>query len=88
MVGLNTGLISNQVAPLCSVKPSGLGREGARHGIEDHLVFKHISMADIALMPFRQLSERPPVSDRSAFAFAAAPALPMPFLLSFPWSLQ
>ncbi|MCQ4010721.1 aldehyde dehydrogenase family protein, partial [Klebsiella pneumoniae] len=36
MVGINTGLISNEVAPFGGVKQSGLGREGSEHGIEDY----------------------------------------------------
>ena len=47
MVGVNTGLISNEVAPFGGVKQSGLGREGSRHGIEDYLVIKYINMAGI-----------------------------------------
>lgn len=42
MVGHNTGLISNEVAPFGGVKQSGLGREGSRHGIEDYLELKYI----------------------------------------------
>ena len=48
MVGVNTGLISNEVAPFGGVKQSGLGREGSRHGIDDYLVIKYINMAGIA----------------------------------------
>lgn len=47
MVGVNTGLISNEVAPFGGVKQSGLGREGSRHGIDDYLVIKYINMAGI-----------------------------------------
>ncbi len=47
MVGVNTGLISNEVAPFGGVKQSGLGREGSHHGIEDYLVIKYINMAGI-----------------------------------------
>jgi succinate-semialdehyde dehydrogenase/glutarate-semialdehyde dehydrogenase len=42
MVGVNTGLISTEVAPFGGVKQSGLGREGSRHGIEDYLEMKYI----------------------------------------------
>lgn len=42
MVGHNTGLISNEVAPFGGVKQSGLGREGSRHGIEEYLELKYI----------------------------------------------
>ena len=44
MVGVNTGLISNEVAPFGGVKQSGLGREGSRYGIEDYLVVKYVNM--------------------------------------------
>ncbi|HCK80975.1 MAG TPA: NADP-dependent succinate-semialdehyde dehydrogenase [Candidatus Competibacter sp.] len=47
MVGVNTGLISNEVAPFGGVKQSGIGREGSRYGIEDYLVIKYINMAGI-----------------------------------------
>jgi succinate-semialdehyde dehydrogenase/glutarate-semialdehyde dehydrogenase len=47
MVGVNTGLISNEVAPFGGVKQSGLGREGSRHGIEDYLVIKYICLGGI-----------------------------------------
>ncbi len=47
MVGVNTGLISNEVAPFGGIKQSGLGREGSRHGIEDYLTIKYINMAGI-----------------------------------------
>ena len=44
MVGVNTGLISTEVAPFGGVKQSGLGREGSHHGIEDYLELKYICM--------------------------------------------
>jgi succinate-semialdehyde dehydrogenase/glutarate-semialdehyde dehydrogenase len=47
MVGVNTGLISNEVAPFGGVKQSGLGREGSHHGIEDYLVIKYICLGGI-----------------------------------------
>jgi succinate-semialdehyde dehydrogenase/glutarate-semialdehyde dehydrogenase len=47
MVGVNTGLISTEVAPFGGVKQSGLGREGSRHGIEDYLVVKYICMGGV-----------------------------------------
>ncbi|WP_219211117.1 NAD-dependent succinate-semialdehyde dehydrogenase [Variovorax boronicumulans] len=46
MVGVNTGLISNEVAPFGGVKQSGLGREGSRHGIEDYLELKYLCLQD------------------------------------------
>ena len=42
MVGINTGLISTEVAPFGGVKQSGLGREGSRHGMDDYLEMKYI----------------------------------------------
>ena len=47
MVGVNTGLISNEVAPFGGVKQSGLGREGSKYGIDDYLVTKYICMGGI-----------------------------------------
>jgi len=46
MVGVNTGLISNEVAPFGGIKQSGLGREGSRHGIDDYLELKYICLQD------------------------------------------
>lgn len=46
MVGVNTGLISNEVAPFGGVKQSGLGREGSRHGIDDYLELKYVCLQD------------------------------------------
>ena len=45
MVGVNTGLISTEVAPFGGVKQSGIGREGSRHGIEDYLELKYCCMS-------------------------------------------
>lgn len=45
IVGINTGLISNEVAPFGGMKQSGLGREGSRHGIEDYVEMKYLCMA-------------------------------------------
>ncbi len=47
MVGVNTGLISTEVAPFGGVKQSGLGREGSTHGIEEYLAIKYICMGGI-----------------------------------------
>lgn len=44
MVGINTGLISTEVAPFGGVKQSGLGREGSRYGIEEYLAIKYLNM--------------------------------------------
>ncbi|MGV7211030.1 NAD-dependent succinate-semialdehyde dehydrogenase [Oxalobacteraceae bacterium A2-2] len=47
MVGVNTGLISNEIAPFGGVKQSGLGREGSHYGIDDYLVIKYICLAGL-----------------------------------------
>ncbi|SFG34999.1 succinate semialdehyde dehydrogenase [Duganella sp. CF458] len=47
MVGVNSGLISTEIAPFGGVKQSGLGREGSTHGIDDYLVIKYICMGGI-----------------------------------------
>lgn len=47
MVGVNTGLISNEVAPFGGIKQSGVGREGSRHGIDDYLVTKYVNFAGL-----------------------------------------
>ncbi len=44
IVGINTGLISNEVGPFGGVKQSGLGREGSRYGINDYLVIKYLCL--------------------------------------------
>nr|WP_277956596.1 NADP-dependent succinate-semialdehyde dehydrogenase [Shewanella sp. N2AIL] len=45
MVGVNTGLISTEVAPFGGMKSSGLGREGSKYGIEEYLEMKYICMS-------------------------------------------
>ena len=47
MVGINTGLISNEVAPFGGVKQSGLGREGSRYGMDEYLELKYLCMGGI-----------------------------------------
>ena len=47
MVGVNTGLISTEIAPFGGVKSSGLGREGSRHGLDDYLEMKYVCLAGI-----------------------------------------
>ncbi len=42
MVGVNTGLISNEVAPFGGIKQSGVGREGSKYGIEEYLEVKYL----------------------------------------------
>ncbi|MEM7630476.1 MAG: NAD-dependent succinate-semialdehyde dehydrogenase [Pseudomonadota bacterium] len=45
IVGVNTGIISTEVAPFGGVKQSGLGREGSHHGIEEFLEMKYVCMS-------------------------------------------
>jgi succinate-semialdehyde dehydrogenase / glutarate-semialdehyde dehydrogenase len=47
MVGINTGMISTAEVPFGGVKQSGLGREGARQGIEDYVEVKYLCLGDI-----------------------------------------
>jgi succinate-semialdehyde dehydrogenase / glutarate-semialdehyde dehydrogenase len=44
MIGINTGLISNEVAPFGGVKQSGLGREGSKYGMEEYLEMKYLCL--------------------------------------------
>jgi succinate-semialdehyde dehydrogenase/glutarate-semialdehyde dehydrogenase len=44
MVGINEGMISNEMAPFGGVKESGVGREGSRHGIDEYLEIKYLCM--------------------------------------------
>ncbi|MEE9099066.1 NADP-dependent succinate-semialdehyde dehydrogenase [Pseudomonas nitroreducens] len=44
IVGVNTGIISNEVAPFGGIKASGLGREGSKYGIEDYLEVKYLCL--------------------------------------------
>ncbi len=48
MVGINTGLISTEVAPFGGVKQSGLGREGSTHGIDEYLEMKYLCIGGIS----------------------------------------
>ena len=47
MVGINTGIFSNEVAPFGGVKQSGLGREGSKYGIDEYLEIKYLCMGGI-----------------------------------------
>jgi succinate-semialdehyde dehydrogenase/glutarate-semialdehyde dehydrogenase len=47
MVGVNTGLISTEVAPFGGVKQSGQGREGSKYGCDDYLEIKYICLGGI-----------------------------------------
>ena len=44
-IGVNTGIISNEVAPFGGIKASGLGREGSKYGIEDYLEIKYLCIS-------------------------------------------
>ncbi|STQ85823.1 NAD-dependent succinate-semialdehyde dehydrogenase [Helicobacter muridarum] len=44
IIGVNTGIISTEVAPFGGVKQSGLGREGSKYGMEDYLEIKYVNM--------------------------------------------
>jgi succinate-semialdehyde dehydrogenase / glutarate-semialdehyde dehydrogenase len=48
MVGINTGLISNAMAPFGGIKQSGMGREGSKYGIEEFLQTKYLCIAGLA----------------------------------------
>ena len=47
IVGINTGIISTEVAPFGGMKHSGLGREGSKYGIEDYLEIKYLCMGGV-----------------------------------------
>ena len=47
MVGINTGIISNEVGPFGGVKQSGLGREGSKYGIDEYLELKYLCIGGI-----------------------------------------
>jgi succinate-semialdehyde dehydrogenase/glutarate-semialdehyde dehydrogenase len=47
MVGINTGIISNEVAPFGGVKQSGFGREGSHYGIDEYMSLKYMCMGEI-----------------------------------------
>ena len=47
MVGINTGIISNEVAPFGGVKQSGYGREGSRYGMDEYMVMKYLCMGGL-----------------------------------------
>ena len=47
IVGVNTGIISTEVAPFGGMKESGIGREGSKYGIEDFLEIKYLCMGGI-----------------------------------------
>ena len=47
IVGVNEGIISNEVAPFGGVKESGTGREGSKYGMDDFIEIKYLCMGGI-----------------------------------------
>jgi len=47
IVGINVGIISNEIAPFGGIKESGIGREGSRYGIEEFVEVKYLCMGDV-----------------------------------------
>jgi succinate-semialdehyde dehydrogenase/glutarate-semialdehyde dehydrogenase len=47
MIGVNTGLLSTEVAPFGGVKQSGFGREGSSHGIDEYLTLKYVCIGGV-----------------------------------------
>jgi succinate-semialdehyde dehydrogenase/glutarate-semialdehyde dehydrogenase len=47
IVGINTGIISTEMAPFGGVKQSGIGREGSKYGIDDYLEIKYMCIGGI-----------------------------------------
>ena len=47
IVGINTGLISTEVAPFGGVKQSGIGREGSKHGLDDYTELKYVCIGGV-----------------------------------------
>ena len=47
MVGINEGIISNEMAPFGGIKESGSGREGSRYGIDDYVEMKYLCLAGL-----------------------------------------
>ena len=47
LLGVNDGVIANEVAPFGGVKESGMGREGSKYGVEEYLEIKYVSLGGI-----------------------------------------
>jgi succinate-semialdehyde dehydrogenase / glutarate-semialdehyde dehydrogenase len=47
MVAVNTGRVSNEMAPFGGIKESGIGREGSKYGIDDWLELKYVNLAGL-----------------------------------------
>ncbi len=56
IVGVNTGLISTEVAPFGGMKESGIGREGSKYGIEDFLEIKYLCIGGLGTSGIKGLS--------------------------------
>jgi succinate-semialdehyde dehydrogenase/glutarate-semialdehyde dehydrogenase len=54
MVGINTGMVSNEVAPFGGIKQSGLGREGSVHGIDEYLELKYLAWENARGVPLSE----------------------------------
>jgi succinate-semialdehyde dehydrogenase/glutarate-semialdehyde dehydrogenase len=48
LVGVNTGLMSTEVAPFGGMKESGLGREGSRYGMDEYTEMKYVCVGGLA----------------------------------------
>lgn len=48
MVGINSGMISTEVAPFGGVKQSGVGREGSKYGIDEFVEIKYMLMGGLS----------------------------------------
>jgi succinate-semialdehyde dehydrogenase / glutarate-semialdehyde dehydrogenase len=48
ILGINTGVVSTEVAPFGGVKESGIGREGSKYGIDEWLETKYLCMGGVA----------------------------------------
>jgi hypothetical protein len=81
IVGVNTGLISTEVAPFGGIGESGLGREGSRYGIDDYLEVKYVCVgpSPCAMRTWRRRSPSGSIClGRSRWASGRAPALKGP----------
>jgi succinate-semialdehyde dehydrogenase/glutarate-semialdehyde dehydrogenase len=47
IVGINVGIISNEIAPFGGMKESGIGREGSKYGIEEFVEVKYLCIGDV-----------------------------------------
>ncbi len=47
IVGVNTGIISTEVAPFGGIKQSGTGREGSKYGLDDYTELKYVCIGEI-----------------------------------------